>query len=152
MMNNVDNCKEYVQDSIINHLERLMGNEEVDDVNLWEKYDSKGLTPDKDSVYKGLLHATMVPYYEMYLYGDTKLCCAGSRLENIGREMAHVIAEDDQFGCWASEQDLIVAAESWGDNLKRFEKESKRIYRFSMCWNFCCNPIANKTGKACLKS
>ena len=129
-MNNIDIYKEYIQDSIINHLERLMGNDEVDDVNLWEKYGSKGLTPMKDSVYRSVLHAMMVPYYKMYLNGDTKLCCIGSRLESIGREMAHVIADDDQFGSWASEQKLILAAENWGDNMKHFEKESKRIYRF----------------------
>jgi hypothetical protein len=129
-MNNIDSYKEYIQDSIINRLERLMGNDEVDDVNLWEKYGSKGLTPMKDSVYRSVLHAMMVPYYKMYLNGDTKLCCIGSRLESIGREMAHVIADDDQFGSWASEQKLILAAENWGDNMKHFEKESKRIYRF----------------------
>ena len=129
-MNNIDSYKEFIQDSIINRLERLMGNDEVDDVNLWEKYGSKGLTPMKDSVYRSVLHAMIVPYYKMYLNGDTKLCCIGSRLESIGREMAHVIADDDQFGSWASEQKLILAAENWGDNMKHFEKESKRIYRF----------------------
>lgn len=129
-MSEIERYKEYIQDSIINHLERLMGNNEVDDVNPWEKYGSKGLTPEKDSVYKSLLHAMMVPYYKMYLNGDTRLCCAGSKLESIGREMAHIIADDDQFGSWVSEQNLIVAAENWGDNMKHFEKESKRIYRF----------------------
>ena len=129
-MNNIDSYKEYIQDSIINRLERLMGNDEVDNVNLWEKYGSKGLTPMKDSVYKSFLHAMMVPYYKMYLNGDTRLCCAGGRLESIGREVAHVIADDDQFSSWASEQNLINSAECWGDNMKHFEKESKRIYRF----------------------
>ena len=129
-MSNIDIYKEYIQDSIINHLERLMGNDEVDDVNLWEKYGSRGLMPQKDSVYRSMLHAMMVPYYKMYLNGDTRLCCAGSKLESIGREMAQVIAEDDQFGSWASEQNLIASAEGWGDNMKHFEKESKRIYRF----------------------
>ncbi len=129
-MRNIDIYKEYIQDSIINHLERLMGNNVGDDVNLWEKYGSKGLTPQKDSIYRSMLHAMMVPYYKMYLNGDTRLCCAGSKLESIGREMAHVIAEDDQFGSWASEQNLIACAESWGDNMKHYEKESKRIYRF----------------------
>lgn len=129
-MNNIDRYQEYIQDSIINHLERLMGNEEVDEVNLWEKYGSKGLTPPKDSVYKSLLHAMMVPYYEMYLNGDSRLCCAGNRLEFIGRKMESIIEDDDQFGNWASDKDLINAAENWGDNLKRFEKESRRIYRF----------------------
>ena len=129
-MNEIEIYKEYIQDSIINRLERLMGNNEVDDVNLWEKYGSKGLTPQKDSVYRSMLHAMMVPYYKMYLNGDTRLCCAGSKLESIGREMAHVIAEDDQFGSWASEQNLITSAEGWGDNMKHYEKESKRIYRY----------------------
>ena len=72
-MNNIDSCKEYIQDSIINHLERLMGNDVADDVNLWEKYGSKGLTPKKDSVYKSMLHAMMVPYYKMYLNGTDSL-------------------------------------------------------------------------------
>ena len=129
-MNEIEIYKEYIQDSIINRLERLMGNNEVDDVNLWEKYGSKGLTPQKDSVYRSMLHAMMVPYYKMYLNGDTRLCCAGSKLESIGREMAQVIADDDQFGSWASEQNLITSAEGWGDNMKHFEKESKRIYRY----------------------
>lgn len=129
-MNNIDSYKEYIQDSIINHLERLMGSNGVDDVNLWEKYGSKGLTPQKDSVYRSVLHAMMVPYYKMYLNGDTRLCCVGGKLEFIGREMEHVIADDNQFGSWASEQNLITSAEGWGDNMKHFEKESKRIYRF----------------------
>lgn len=62
-MSDMDIYKEYIQDSIINRLERLMGNDVGDDVNLWEKYGSKGLTPQKDSVYRSMLHAMMVPYY-----------------------------------------------------------------------------------------
>ena len=33
-MSNIDIYKEYIQDSIINHLERLMGNDVVDDVSV----------------------------------------------------------------------------------------------------------------------
>ena len=51
-MSNIDIYKEYIQDSIINHLERLMGNDVGGDVNQWEKYGSRGLTPQKDSVYR----------------------------------------------------------------------------------------------------
>ena len=79
-MMNIDYYREYIQDSVINHLERLMG--------------------------------------------DTRLCCAGARLEFIGRKMAEVIADDDQFGRWASEEDLIVAAECWGDNMRQYDKET----------------------------
>ena len=129
-MSDIDNCKEYIQDSIINHLEWLMGNDVAERANLWEKYESKGLVPKKDSTYRSLLHAMLLPYYKMYLNGDIRLCCAGGQLESIGREMANLIRDDDMFGRWSSEQDLITAAELWGDNMKHFEKESKRIYRF----------------------
>lgn len=129
-MNEIDKYRDYIQDSVINRLERLMGNDVAEGVDLWEKYGSKGLTPKKDSTYRSLLHTMMLPYYGMYLNGDTRLCCAGSQLESIGREMAHIIKDDDLFGRWASEQDLITSAECWGDNMKCFEKESKRIYRF----------------------
>ena len=130
-MDNTEKTKEFIQDSVINPLKRLMnGDSGEPEVNLYEKYYLQGGYPPKDSVYKSQLHAMMVPYYEMYLNGDIRLCCAGSRLESIGRRVGSIIEDDDQFGNWASDKDLINAAENWGDNLKRFEKESKRIYRF----------------------
>lgn len=130
-MNNIDRTKDFIQDAIISPLERLMnGDSGESEVNLYEKYYSQGGYPDKDSVYKSLLHAMMVPFYEMYLNADVRLCCAGSRLERIARKMESAIEDDDQFGNWASDKDLINAAECWGDNLKSFEKETRRIYRF----------------------
>ena len=130
-MNNIDRIQEYIQDAVISPLERLMnGDSGEPSVSLYEKYYMQGGYPPKDSVYKSLLHAMMVPYYEMYLNGDIRLCCAGNRLEFVGRKMESIIEDDDQFGNWASEKNLITAAENWGDNLKRFEKESRRIYRF----------------------
>jgi len=130
-MYNIDRIKEYIQDAVISRLERLMkGDNGEPGVNLYEKYYMHGGNPPKDSVYKSLLHAMMVPYYDMYLNGDPELCCAGNRLEFVGRKMESIIEDDDQFGSWASGKNLIAAAESWGDNLKRFEKETRRIYRF----------------------
>ena len=130
-MNNIDRIREYIKDAVISPLERLMnGDSGEPEVNLYEKYYLQGGYPPKDSVYRSMLHAMMVPYYEMYLNGDTRLCCAGNRLEFVGRKMESIIEDDDQFGNWASDKDLINAAENWGDNLKRFEKESRRIYRF----------------------
>ena len=129
-MNNID-IKEYIHDAVISPLERLMnGDSGEPGVNLYEKYHMQGGYPPKDSVYKSLLHTMMVPYYEMYLNGDIRLCCAGNRLEFVGRKMESIIEDDDLFGSWASEKNLITAAENWGDNLKRFEKEARRIYRF----------------------
>ena len=114
-MNNIDRIKEYIQDAVISPLERLMnGDSGEPSVSLYEKYYMQGGYPPKDSVYKSLLHAMMVPYYEMYLNGDIRLCCAGNRLEFVGRKMESIIEDDDQFGNWASEKNLITAAENWG--------------------------------------
>ncbi len=129
-MNEIEKYKDYIQYNVINRLERLIGNEVTENMSWYEKYPAEGYSLPKDSVYKSLLHAMMVPYYEMYLNGNIRLCCAGNRLEFVGREMKSIVEDDDQFGSWASDKDLINAAENWGDNLKRFEKEAKRIYRF----------------------
>ena len=130
-MDNTDRIKEYIQDAIIGHLERLMnGDSGEPGVNIYEKYHLQGSYPPKDAVYKSLLHEMMMPYYKMYLNADTGLCCEGSRLESISRIMKSIIEDDDLFGKWASGEDLISAAEEWGYNLKYFEKESRRIYRF----------------------
>lgn len=130
-MNNLNKTKEYIRDAVTNPLERLMKGESGEPtVNLYEKYYWQGYNPKYDPNYKSMLHDVMVPYYELYLNGDTKLCCAGDRLEFIRRKMDYIIKYDDQFGQWASEKNLIYAAECWGDNLKRYEKETKRIYRF----------------------
>ncbi len=130
-MNNLNKTKEYIRDAVTNPLERLMKGESGEPtVNLYEKYYWQGYSPKYDPNYKSMLHDVMVPYYELYLNGDTKLCCAGDRLEFIRRKMEYIIKYDDQFGKWASERNLIYAAECWGDNLKRYEKETKRIYRF----------------------
>lgn len=125
----IDYYKDYIQDSIVNPLERLMG-KDVEEVSLYQKYMLREGLPPKDATYKTLLHEMMLPYYKMYLNGDTRLCIVGSKLESIQNKMAHAIEDDDQFGRWASGQDLIVAAEGWGDNLNSFEKEERRIYRF----------------------
>lgn len=126
-MSNVNNCKEYIQDAVINPLKKLMGDDTVKEVNLWEKYYSKNSTPTKDSIYKVLLYATMEPYYKMYLNGDTNLC--KENIENVRWHLKNIISEDELFGPWASKQDLINSAMGWGDNIKRYPQK-KRIYQY----------------------
>ena len=123
-MNNIDRIKEFIQDAVISPLERLMnGNNGEPEVNLYEKYYSHGGYPPKDSVYKSMLHEMMLPYYEMYLNGDYQLC--KPNMEFIRLQMKRAIDDDDQFGKWASEQDLIISAEGWGDNLKRIPEDER---------------------------
>ena len=126
-MSNKDIYKEYIQDTVITPLERMMGNSQQEDVNLWEKYGPQGGYPKKDSIYKSILHTMMVTYYDKYLNGDTCLC--KPNMENVRWHMKHTIDDDDQFGAWASEQDLIIAAEGWGKNMQRIP-ETKRIYQY----------------------
>lgn len=126
-MANIDNYKEYIQDTVIAPLERMIGNSQQEDVNLWEKYGSQGGYPKKDSIYKSILHTMMVTYYDKYLNGDTDLC--KPNMENVRWHMKHAIDDDEQFGTWASEQDLIISAEGWGKNMQRIP-ETKRIYQY----------------------
>lgn len=63
-MDTIDRTKEYIHDAVISPLERLMNEDSGEpEVNLYEKYCLQGGYPPKDSVYKSLLHAMMMPYY-----------------------------------------------------------------------------------------
>lgn len=127
-MNSLDIYKDYIQKTIINHLERLMdGGNQTGDLDLFEQYSSYVGHVPKDSVYTSTLHEMMKPYYKMYLYGDPRLC--KPNMESIRWELKYIIEDDNQFGRWASEQDLITSAECWGDNMKRID-ETKRIYQY----------------------
>ncbi len=122
-MNNID-IKDYIQDAFISPLERLMNGDNGEKaVNLYEKYYRQGGYPPKDAAYKSMLHEMMVPYYDMYLNGDYRLC--KPNMEFIRLQMKRAIDDDDQFGKWASEQDLIISAEGWGDNLKRIPEDER---------------------------
>ena len=125
-MSNIETYKEYIQDTVIAPLERMMGCEQ-EDVNLWEKYSPLGGFPKKDSLYKSVLHTSMVTYYDKYLNGNTNLC--KPNMENVRWHMKHTIDDDDRFGAWASEQDLIIAAEGWGKNMQRIP-ETKRNFQY----------------------
>ena len=91
-MNNIEKLRDFILDDAINPLEQLMGNKHVETVNLYEKYFLHGGYPPKDSVYTSMLHTLMVPYYEKYLYGDIRLCCAGNQLESIRWKMEFIIS------------------------------------------------------------
>ena len=125
MTDNTEKYKDYIQRTIISHLERMMG-------SGGQGGETGGYVPPvnrvaKDSVYKSVLHTMMEPYYRMYINGETQLC--KPNMESIRWEMKRIIDEDDLFGRWASEQDLMTSAEGWGDNMKRID-EPKRIHQY----------------------
>ncbi len=125
MMNNIETYEYYIQNTVINHLEQMMdGGNVPGEACMWGH---PGCSVPKDSVYKSILHTKMEPYYQMYLFGAPRLC--KPNMESIRFEMKRIIDDDDLFGRWASEQDLITSAECWGDNMKRID-EAKRIYQY----------------------
>ena len=125
MTDNTEKYREYIQHAIIRNLEGMMdgGKQHYETGNCVSPVNC--IT--KDSVYKSVLHTMMKPYYRMYLFGETPLC--KPNMESIRWEMRRIIDDDDLFGCWASEQDLITSAECWGDNMKRID-EPKRIQQY----------------------
>lgn len=119
--------RKYVQHTVVSHLERLMdGDNAPDEVQGYETY-PYGVVDRKSEQYQAALHELMLPYLDMYLYGSPRLC--KPNMEAIRWRMKDVIEEDEQFGQWASEQDLIVSAEGWGKNMQRIQ-EAKRIYQY----------------------
>lgn len=124
-MSNIEKYQQYIQNTVINRLERMMNGSNLPGEACMGQY--PGGSVPKDSVYKSILHAMLEPYYRMYLFGETPLC--KPNMENIRWEMRRIIDDDEQFGRWASEQDLITSAECWGDNMKRID-ETKRIYQY----------------------
>lgn len=126
MMEMID-MREYVQRTIVRRLERLMDTGYApDETQGFETYPYWAV--DKESrQYQAALHEQMVPYYDMYLYADFRLC--KPNMDTIRWRMQDAIKEDDLFGQWASEQDLIASAEGWGKNMQRIQ-ETKRIYQY----------------------
>lgn len=126
-MYDAEKYQDYIRCTIIDNLERLMGNEEHEEVAWHEKYPHDRCFMPHDATYQSVLHELMVPYYDKYLNGDVSLC--RQNMEPIRWQMKHAIDDDDQFGHWASEQNLIDAAEGWGSNMQRIQ-EQKRIFQF----------------------
>jgi hypothetical protein len=73
-----------------------------------------------------ILHSKMVPYYELFFFGDPKICRFDVPMSRIFME--EVIRHDGEFKKWADKQDLIVATEGWGDNLKRSKNDHVFYY------------------------
>lgn len=122
------NIQDYIQNHVIKRLEHLMDGGGMYDIASWDDNTIDQVNRiKKDEDYGYYLHKLMKPYYQMYLFGDTRLC--RHNMENVRLFMKNVIEEDKEFGSWASSQDLIAATEGWGDNMKHIE-EPKRMNQY----------------------
>ena len=127
-MNQTYSVEKYIESRIIGRLEHMMdGGGMYDDMPWYSCTWEQENIIKRDPEYGCILHKKMLPYYGMYLNGDTRLC--KKNMENIRLFMKNVIEEDKEFGAWASQQNLIAMAEGWGDNMQRIE-EPKRMSQY----------------------
>lgn len=63
------------------------------------------------------LHQQLQPYYEMYLFADTKLI--NEKNYNCLRFIGDCTKEDNQFASWAEQFELDNITEAWADYLRR---------------------------------
>ena len=127
-MNQTYSVEKYIESRIIGRLEHMMdGGGMYDDMPWYSCSWEQENIIKRDPEYGCILHKKMLPYYGMYLNGDTRLC--KKNMENIRLFMKNMIEEDKEFGAWASQQDLIAMAEGWGDNMQRIE-EPKRMNQY----------------------
>ena len=127
-MNQTYSLEKYIESRVIGRLEHMMdGGGMYDDTPWYSCTWEQENNIKRDPEYGCILHKKMLPYYGMYLNGDTRLC--KKNMENIRLFMKNVIEEDKEFGAWASQQNLIAMAEGWGDNMQRIE-EPKRMSQY----------------------
>lgn len=111
-------AEDWIQDSIITHFEKLLNGTAIPQQLPWFDIESSlDVCIAKGSGYMAPLHRMMQPYYLMYITGDDRLCTYN--LHNVRQFFNKLISADKDFALWASQQDLIMAAEGWGYCLKR---------------------------------
>lgn len=108
----------YIEDMIVTPLRRFADGLSTAKETPW---DTMGICLhnciQNGSTYMYVLHTLMQPFYEMYFYGEPQLSRSIPGPEHVF--MKTVTEADPDFCLWASNQNLIAAAEGWGDYMKR---------------------------------
>lgn len=108
----------YIEDMIVTPLRRFADGLSTAKETPW---DTMGICLhnciQNGSTYMKVLHTLMQPFYEMYFYGEPQLSRSIPGPEHVF--MKTVTEADPDFCLWASNQNLIAAAEGWGDYMKR---------------------------------
>ena len=112
----------YIEDFIIAPLRRFADGQSDAKETPWDTMlKSLYFCIQNSSAYMDVLHMLMQPFYEMYFFGDPKIC------RNIpGPEllfMESITKDDEDFCLWASNQDLLAAAEGWGNYMMRMNND-----------------------------
>ena len=108
----------YIDDMVIAPLQRFTeGQASAKEIPWGAMRECMCFCVKNGSAYMNVLHTKMQPYYEMYFYGDSKICRNIPGPERVFME--EITKADKDFCLWASNQNLIAAAEGWGDYMKR---------------------------------
>ena len=112
----------YIEDTIISYLQKYTKGEATAKEIPWDTMRmSLNNCVKQGAAYISSLHCLMQPYYELFFYGDARICKSIPGPEHCFME--EVIAADSDFCLWASGQNLEAAAEGWGDYMKRCNKD-----------------------------
>ena len=108
----------YIEDTIISYLQKYIKGEATAKEIPWETMrTSLNYCVKQGTAYISTLHCLMQPYYDLFFYGDVRICKSIPGPEHCFME--EVIAADSDFCLWASSQDLEEAAVGWGEYMKR---------------------------------
>lgn len=106
----------YIDSQITTFLKQLTNGEIADkDVNWFEM--RSVVRRCREIGIMDELHRQLQPYYEMYLFADTKLM--NGKNYNCLRFIEDCAKEDDFFASWAEQFELDAITEAWADHLRR---------------------------------
>ena len=108
----------YIDDMIVTPLRRFTDGQSTAKETPWDmmKFCLHNCI-QSGSAYMHVLHRLMQPFYEMYFYGDSQICRNIPGAERVFME--ETVKADNDFCLWASNMNLVAAAEGWGDYMKR---------------------------------
>lgn len=106
----------YIDSQITTFLRQLANGEIADkDVNWFEM--RSVVRRCRELKIMDELHRQLQPYYEMYLFADTKLI--NEKTFNCLHFIEDCAKEDNQFASWAEQFELDAITEAWADYLRR---------------------------------
>lgn len=119
--------EDYIQDSIISHFEQLVKGAVMSDKLPWfDIEEALDVCIFRGTSHLSILHRKMIPYYEMFLFGDERLC--NNNIHHIRQFLRILVEADQDFKIWVEQQDIISATEGWGVCLKRMRNDHVGYY------------------------
>lgn len=111
---NPSHAKKYIHDYIVPEIEEFLREDSEFVVEKREELSMMVKEIARDG-HGEMLHEAMLPYIERYFYARDGVFDWGYRLKRFLLE--DILVADAGFGAWASGQDMLQAADEWGEAL-----------------------------------